>query len=292
MTRQLLLVMPGNEAFGARLATALELETTPLETRRFPDGESYLRFTGDVAGAELVVVCTLAAPDPQFLRLVFAARTARELGAAKLTLVAPYLAYMRQDKPFYPGEAVTSTHFARLLSQEFDRIVTVDPHLHRRKTLSEIYSIPAEVVHAAPALAAWIKANVAQPLVIGPDVESEQWVSEVAEGAAAPAVVLRKERFGDRDVRISLPDLQAWHGRTPVLVDDIVSSGRTMIEATQGLIAAGLVAPVCVGVHALFAEDAYQRLTEMAQRVVSTDAVPHPSNGIYLADLLSAALRV
>lgn len=291
MMRQLLLVMPGNEAIGARLATALEIETTPLETRRFPDGESYLRFTGDVAGAELVVVCTLAAPDPQFLGLVFAARTARELGVAKLTLVAPYLAYMRQDKPFHPGEAVTSTHFARLLSQEFDRIVTVDPHLHRRKTLSEIYSIPAEVVHAAPALAAWIKANVAQPLVIGPDVESEQWVSKVAEGAGAPAVVLRKERFGDRDVRISLPDLQAWRGRTPVLVDDIVSSGRTMIEATQGLIAAGFVAPVCVGVHALFAQDAYQRLAETAQRVVSTDAVPHPSNEIYLADLLSAALR-
>lgn len=292
MTRQLLLVMPGNAAFGARLATALEIETTPLETRRFPDGESYLRFTGDVAGAELVVVCTLAAPDPQFLGLVFAARTARELGAAKLTLVAPYLAYMRQDKPFHPGEAVTSTHFARLLSQEFDRIVTVDPHLHRRKTLAEIYSIPAEVVHAAPALAAWIKANVAQPLVIGPDVESEQWVSEVAEGAGAPAVVLRKERFGDRDVRISLPDLQAWRGRTPVLVDDIVSSGRTMVEAAQGLIAAGFVAPVCVGVHALFAQDAYQRLAETAQRVVSTDAVPHPSNEIYLADLLSTALRV
>lgn len=291
MTRQLLLVMPGNEAFGTRLATALEIETTPLETRRFPDGESYLRFTGDVAGAELVVVCTLAAPDPQFLGLVFAARTARELGAAKLTLVAPYLAYMRQDKPFHPGEAVTSTHFARLLSQEFDRIVTVDPHLHRRKTLAEIYSIPAEVVHAAPALAAWIKANVAQPLVIGPDVESEQWVSEVAEGAGAPAVVLRKERFGDRDVRISLPDLQAWRGRTPVLVDDIVSSGRTMVEAAQGLIAAGFVAPVCVGVHALFAQDAYQRLAETAQRVVSTDAVSHPSNEIYLADLLSTALR-
>lgn len=291
MTRQLLLVMPGNEAFGARLATALKIETTPLETRRFPDGESYLRFTGDIAGAELVVVCTLAAPDPQFLGLVFAARTARELGAAKLTLVAPYLAYMRQDKPFHPGEAVTSTHFARLLSQEFDRIVTVDPHLHRRKTLSEIYSIPTDVVHAAPALAAWIKANVAQPLVIGPDVESEQWVSEVAEGAGAPAVVLRKERFGDRDVRISLPDLQAWRGRTPVLVDDIVSSGRTMIEATQGLMAAGFVAPVCIAVHALFAQDAYQRLSQTAQRVVSTDAVPHPSNEIYLADLLSDLLR-
>lgn len=283
--------MPGNEGFGDRLAQTLGLEVTPLETRRFPDGETYLRLSEGVAGAEVLVVCTLADPDPQFLRLVFAARTARELGAATLTLIAPYLAYMRQDKRFNPGEAITSSHFAKLLSADFDRVITVDPHLHRRKAMSEIYSARAEVLHAAPALAAWIAAEVPRPLIIGPDIESEQWVSEVATAAGTPFAVLRKERFGDREVRVSLPDLAPWKDRTPVLVDDIVSSGRTMMEAADGLVRAGLAQPVCVAVHPLFAEDAYERLAAKAQRVVSTDAVPHASNQIPLTGLIADHLR-
>jgi ribose-phosphate pyrophosphokinase len=285
------LSMPGNEVFGDRLAAALGADTTSIETRRFPDGELYLRLESDVAGRDLLVVCTLAHPDPQFLALVFAARTARELGAVKLTLIAPYLAYMRQDARFHPGEAVTSNHFAALLSVEFDQILTVDPHLHRHRAMSEIYRVPTSALHAAPALSDWIAANVEHPLVIGPDEESQQWVSDVAMRARAPSVVLRKERFGDRDVRVALPDLSDWRDRTPVLVDDIVSSGRTMIVAADGLAAAGLARPVCVAVHALFAEDAYQALSAKAQRVVSTDTVPHASNAISLTSLFVEALR-
>jgi ribose-phosphate pyrophosphokinase len=198
---------------------------------------------------------------------------------------------MRQDKRFHPGEAVTSTYFADLLSREVDRLITVDPHLHRRKALGEIYRIPAVALHAAPLLADWIAANVAQPLVVGPDVESEQWVSQVAGRAGAPYVVLRKERHGDRDVEIAIPDLGQWVGRRPVLIDDIASSGRTLIETARGLIAQGFEAPVCVVVHALFADDAFAELSGLAERVVSTDAVTHPSNGIPLAALLADALR-
>lgn len=284
------MALPGNEAFAARLARSLELEVAPLESRRFPDGESYVRLAGDVAGAEMLVVCTLADPDPQFLRLAYAARTARELGAARLTLIAPYLAYMRQDKRFHPGEAVTSRYFADLLSREFDALVTVDPHLHRHKSMAEIYAIPARVLHAAPALARWIGQHVPHPVIIGPDAESEQWVAEVAAGANAPSVVLRKERFGDRDVRISLPDLTPWRDRTPVLVDDIVSSGRTLLEAARLLRGAGFAAPVCVAVHPLFADDAFALLQAAAQRLVSTDAIAHPSNAIGLAPLFAHAL--
>ena len=283
--------LPGSERQGRELTDRLGAEAGVLETRRFPDGESYVRIAAEVAGRDVVLVCTLARPDEQFLRLVFAARTLRELGASRITLVAPYLAYMRQDTRFHPGEAVTSTYFAELLSGEVDRLITVDPHLHRHKALSEIYAVPAVALHAAPLLADWIAAHVEQPLVIGPDVESEQWVSEVAARAGAPYVVLRKERHGDRDVEIAIPDLGAWAGRRPVLIDDIASSGRTLIETARGLAGQGLRPPVCVVVHALFADDAFAELSGLAERIVSTDAVTHPSNGIPLAGLLADALR-
>ena len=283
--------LPGSERQGRELADRLGAEAGGLETRQFPDGESYVRIGAEVAGRDVVLVCTLARPDEQFLRLVFAARTLRELGASRITLVAPYLAYMRQDTRFHPGEAVTSTYFAELLSGEVDRLITVDPHLHRHKALSEIYAIPAVALHAAPLLADWIAAHVEEPLIIGPDIESEQWVSQVADRAGAPYVVLRKERHGDRDVEIAIPDLGAWAGRRPVLIDDIASSGRTLIETARGLAGQGLRPPVCVVVHALFADDAFAELSGLAERIVSTDAVTHPSNGIPLAGLLAGALR-
>lgn len=288
---QVVLPLPGNEPMAASLAGALGAPLGGLETRRFPDGESYVRLLSDVAGREVILVCTLAAPDEQFLRLVFAARTARELGAASVTLVAPYLAYMRQDKRFQSGEAVTSSHFADLISKEVDRLITVDPHLHRHKALAEIYRIPAVALHAAPLLADWIKREVERPIIIGPDIESEQWVSDVASRAGAPYVVLQKERHGDRSVEVAVSDLNTWRDRQPVLIDDIVSSGRTMIEASQGLIAQGLKRPVCLAVHALFVEDAFTRLSELAQRIVSTDCVPHPSNLISVGRLIAEALR-
>lgn len=288
---RLILPLPGNEAFAARLAAAAGAELGKLETRRFPDGESYVRLHVSPAGRVVDLVCTLARPDEVFLPLVFAADAARELGAAAVNLIAPYLAYMRQDARFKSGEAISSRSFARLLSGAFDRLVTLDPHLHRHPDLSAIYSIPCHVLHAAPLLADWIRENVRDPLVVGPDSESEQWASEVARRADAPHVVLRKQRLGDRQVKIGADDLGAYRGRRPVLIDDIAASGRTLIAAAGALRAQGFAAPICVVVHAVFGGDAYERLSEVAERVVATDAVPHPSNAISVAPLFAKALQ-
>ena len=282
--------MPGNETFARDLADAGGGEIGTVETRRFPDGETYLRLLTPVAGRAVDLVATLAGPDPDFLRLAFAADAARSQGAVRVRLVAPYLAYMRQDKAFHPGEAVTSDTFARLVSSLFDGLVTVDPHLHRRAALSDLYTIPAAAVQAAPALAGWITAEVPRPLLIGPDSESAQWVAAIAGRTGAPSVVMEKTRRGDFDVSVTLPDLGDHRGRTPVLVDDIASSGRTMIAAAQLLAARGLARPVCAVVHPLFAGDAFARIQAVAARVVSCDSVPHPSNAIPLAPLVAAAL--
>ncbi|WP_342640245.1 ribose-phosphate pyrophosphokinase [Rhodoligotrophos ferricapiens] len=287
---RLVLPLSGNERFAATLAKAGGWQLGQIETRRFPDGESYVRIGIDVKGRSVDLVCTLARPDENFLPLVFAADAARSLGAKDVTLVAPYLSYMRQDRRFQPGEAVTSTTFARLISSTFDRMVTVDPHLHRYPSLSALYTIPADTLHAAPLLSDWIAANVKRPLVIGPDIESEQWVSAIASRISAPYAVLRKLRHGDRSVDIEVTDLSRWRGHQPVLVDDIASSGRTMIEAARKLPLQGFAMPVCAVVHGIFAEDSFSRLQTVSQNIVSTDSVVHPSNAVSLAPLVAAAL--
>jgi ribose-phosphate pyrophosphokinase len=287
----LVCALPGNERYAAELGARLGADALALESRRFPDGESYVRLGGDCRGREVAFVCTLNDPDAKILRLLFAARTARDLGATRTGLIAPYLAYMRQDRRFRDGEAVTSTQLAALLSDAFDWLVTVDPHLHRRAALSQLYRIPCEAVRTAPLLAQWIRAHVAAPLIVGPDAESEQWAAAVGAGADAPHVALEKKRHGDRDVEIMLPDLGHWRGSTPVLVDDIISSGRTMVTAAARLRERGFAAPCCVAVHAVFAGDAQQQLESAGCReIATTDTIPHATNAIATAGLVAEAV--
>lgn len=290
--RTIILPAPGAEGTAAALASHLRAPVGRVESRRFPDGESYLRLHDDIAGMEVVVVASLREPDPQALGLWFLAQTARELGARRVGIVAPYLPYMRQDMRFQAGEAVTSGTFARFLSQAFDWLVTVDPHLHRLAALSEVYTVPADNVASAPAIARWVAANIAQPVIVGPDAESEQWASDVARRVGCPFIVLAKRRLGDRSVEISVPQAEAHARRSPVLIDDIISSARTMAVAVRQVRSVFDREPVCIGVHAVFAADAVQALHEAgAGSVVTCNTLPHPSNGIDVMGEVAQAVR-
>jgi ribose-phosphate pyrophosphokinase len=272
---------PGNEPLAATIAGALGATAVPITVDHFPDGEARVQLGERCSGGDAVIVCALEHADQKILPLVFAAATARELGAARVGLVAPYLAYMRQDRRFHEGEAVSAVHFASLVSRAVDWMVTVEPHLHRIATLSEIYSIPTEVVHVGCEIAAWVSRHVADGVVIGPDAESRQWVRAVADVAGLPYIVLRKTRISGERVEVSVPDMAPWRDRTPILVDDVIATGHTMMEAARHLRDAGARSPVCVAVHAVFAGDAYGALLSAGfERIVTTTTIPHQSNAI------------
>ncbi|HZJ62905.1 MAG TPA: ribose-phosphate diphosphokinase [Kofleriaceae bacterium] len=283
-----LIAVPGSEDHARRLGDRLELPVVIPEFRQFPDGELYVRIDGALAGDVAIVG---NASSDNFLRVAFLAGTARDLGATRVGLVAPYLAYMRQDSRFKPGEGVTARYFARLVSSTVDWMVTVDPHLHRYESLTHVYTIPTMIARAAPAIAQWIAREVDHPVLIGPDAESAQWVSAVAERCDAPFVILEKTRRGDRDVSVSAPD-GAWNGHTPVVIDDIVSTGRTMIEATRQLRAAGSAAPMCIAIHAVFADALNDTLIDAGARgIVTCNTIAHATNRICVADQLAATVR-
>lgn len=285
--------LPGHEGLASGLAKELQIETGKLVWRRFPDGESYLRFDGELKAQRVILACSLHHPDPIFLPLAFAAMAARELGAAQVGLVAPYLAYMRQDRRFQEGEAVTSAYFAKLLAERFDWIVTVDPHLHRYKEMSDIYMIPTHVAHAAPVLAQFLKTEDGRGFLIGPDEESEQWVAAVAAEAELPYIALRKERRGDKDVEITLPDLTRFRGLQPILIDDIISTGWTMNEAITKLLKSGFERPLCLAVHGIFADGARRRLIETgAERVLVTNTIVSPAAQLDIYPLLARSVMM
>lgn len=288
----LIFALPGNEELTGSICTELGVEAGKLEVHRFPDGECRVRLLTSPKDRPVVIVCTLHEPDAKLASLLFSAGTARELGATRVGLVAPYLAYMRQDKRFHEGEAINSIQFGRLISNWFDWLVTVDPHLHRHNALSEVYSIPDRTLHAAPLISKWIRDNIREPVLVGPDSESEQWVSAVAKDAGAPFLVLEKTRRGDRDVEVSVPDVEKYLGRTPVLVDDIISTARTMIETVGHLKHVGLLPPVCIGVHGVFASGGYAQLkASTVERIVTCNSIAHETNAIDLSALIAGGIK-
>lgn len=287
----LFFAFPTSEHLLAPLVAATGGEVLDIGMRTFPDGEWLVRLPPEVKGRRLVIVSSLDHPDDKFLPLHFMACTARELGARRVTLVAPYLPYFRQDTRFEPGQAVSARLFAHLLGGTVDELITIDPHLHRFRTLGEVFPIPARAVSAAQPIAAWIGRQVDTPLLIGPDIESRQWVAEVAGQCRAPHLVARKRRRGDREVEVIIPDTRQYLNHTPVLLDDILSTGRTMITTARLLLQQGLAAPVCIAVHGLFAGDAYAELLAAGVAdIVTTNTIRHPSNEIDITPVLADAL--
>lgn len=290
--KPIVFALPGNEALAKSIAKAVQADLGESVIRQFPDGETYVRVLSDVKDRKTIMVCTLAHPDEKLLPLYFLSKTLKSLGAECTCLVAPYLAYMRQDKVFNEGEGVTSEYFASLISGFADTLITIDPHLHRRHSMSEIYSIPCKVIHASPLISVYISEHITNPLLIGPDAESEQWVSEVAKKANAPFIVLEKTRLGDRDVKVTVPQVEKYKNHTPVLVDDIISTARTMIETVGHLKNAGMKAPVCIGVHAVFSGSAFEELKKSGvDKVITCNTIPHSSNEIDITTLIAEGIK-
>ncbi|WP_088329944.1 ribose-phosphate diphosphokinase [Lacimicrobium sp. SS2-24] len=273
------------------LTQALNAETGELDTRQFPDGESYLRITSEVSGKDCVVVADLSNPDEKFLPLIFLTETLREMGCRTVGLVVPYLSYMRQDIRFHSGEAVTSRIFAKALSQHIDWLITVDPHLHRYHSLQQIYTVPCTVIQGAPALASWLS-NRPSLLLVGPDEESEQWVKAIAQESGHSYTIGAKQRFGDEDVAVTLGDLSQHQGKTAVIIDDVISSGQTVIETISALKKQGFERIDAAAVHGIFANNADRLLHQAGiDNLITCNTVVHPSNQLDVTPLLVPAIR-
>ena len=283
----LIFPLEGNEDFAKKIAAKHKLPLAQFQFRHFPDGETFIKIDSDVKGKDCIIVCTLNEPDAKVTPLLLLAKALKEMGAAKVGLIAPYLAYMRQDISFHKGEAVTSELFAELMSSNIDWLETIDPHLHRWHSLNDIYTIPCICLHANGQIADYIKTNIKNPLLVGPDGESKQWVAEVASMASAPYIVLTKERLGDDNVKVSIPHLEKYVGCTPVLIDDIISTAQTMIEAVHHIKTLGM-RPICIGIHAIFAGNAYQKLMNSNPLdIITCNTVKHFTNKIDVSGLIT-----
>jgi len=272
-----------------RLASELGCEAAGIHVHHFPDGESLVRLP-DILSGNVIIYLSLHNPDPKLVPLGFAASAARTLGAERVALAAPYLCYMRQDRAFHIGEAVSQRILGSWLDQWFDMVLTVDAHLHRVHSITEIISCGVNI-SAAPYMAEFLKKSGSNPLLLGPDEESFQWVGQIGRAAGLDYGVAHKERHGDRDVEITLPDIDV-KGRDVMLVDDVLSSGVTIARAAAEARRHGAVRISCMVTHALFATGAEKLLSDAGvESVISSDTIPHASNAIFMAHGLAEAVR-
>jgi ribose-phosphate pyrophosphokinase len=266
-----------------------------VQRHRFPDGELKLKLPS-VVSEHVVILRSLDHPNEKLIELLLCGKTAQELGAKKLTLISPYLAYMRQDIAFTPGEAVSQRIIAQFLGSIFDHLITVDPHMHRISKLEDVApDIHTIVLSGAPVLGDWIadqfKAQLSAPILIGPDGESEQWIAQAAMKYGFEYAACHKVRHGDFSVEIELPNI-SLQGRHVVILDDVASSGRTIAGAAKLILGAGASSVDVAVTHALFSGDAREVIQNAGVRNIwSTDCIKDTSNVVSIASEIANALK-
>jgi len=270
-----------------RLAQAVGVSYAEVQIHTFPDGETRIQLP-EMLPSRVILCRSLDHPNEKLVELLLAAAGAREQGVEKLTLVAPYLCYMRQDKAFHPGEVISQGIVGKLLADYFDAVITVDSHLHRVHQLSE--AVPAKEainLNATEPMAGFLSKQLESPILLGPDEESGQWVAAISSHQGFDYLVASKERSGDAQVRVTLPPGH-YEGRNVVLVDDIASTGCTLEAAATELAQLDPASISVLVTHALFAEGALDRLRAAGiANIWSCDTIVHNTNAVNLAEMLA-----
>ena len=284
-----------SEALASKVAKELGVSLGGLEVRRFPDGEKYLRVLSDVKGQVVAVIQSIHhTPDEMLFEYLLLADALKDLGAKRIIAFVPYFAYARQDERFKPGEALSFRTVSKLVeSVGTDEIYTIDMHQHRVLRSSEVFNIPSHNLSAMPLLADYMKkyGKLEKPLVIGPDAEAEQWAKIAAERLETDYDVFEKKRLGDDHVEVR-PRRATARGRDVLIVDDIISTGGTIVEAVKILQSQGAKRIHVACTHPILAAGALAKIKEAGvQDVIGTDTVPSPISQVTVSPLLADQLR-
>lgn len=284
----------GSRHLAVKLSRLMRIDLLDVEVRKFPDGEIYVNFLGDIEGEEVILVQSIAKqPNDLLIEFIFEAKTLRDLGAERVIGVIPYIPYARQDTRFKPGEALSIRIVAEMIEWSgINELYTIDTHLHRLKGLEELFSINVHNLTCMRELARYVIKNfkLNEPIAIAPDEEAKQWVRVFSEEINCPYAVLEKRRISDEEVELSIKDIEVVD-RDVIIVDDIISTGGTMAEAVRSMkkLNARKVYAVCA--HPILVGDALYRILKAgAEAVIGTDTIESPISYVSVAPLIASAI--
>ncbi|MFH1642810.1 MAG: ribose-phosphate diphosphokinase [Nanoarchaeota archaeon] len=274
-----------------KIASKLKKPYSPLEVTHFPDSEIKLRFKINVKNKKVILVQSFYKNvNDCLIEALFAAETAKDMGAKKVILVAPYFPYLRQDKRFSPGECISLRTVAKNIDDDFSEVYIIDPHLHREKTLSHIFKIRSNKLTANPLIINYIKNKIKKPLIIGPDWESYKWAQKIAEEIGCDFAIMEKKRYSARNVKVKLNKKINISDRNLVFIDDMISTGHTLLEAIKAMKKIGAKKVICFAVHGIFVENALSKLKKAGATVITTNTIPNSVGKIDVTELISKKL--
>src|SRR3989338_10125229 len=282
--------LSGNPKVARNVSKLLHSSCMQLEQKKFPDGELYLRFPKKLDKNVVFIQSFYGEINDRLVEAYFAAKEARK-HSKKITLVATYFPYLRQDEQFNPGEIVSNKIAAELASDAFDEVAVFDPHLHREGKLSDIFTVKATKLTANPLIAEYIRKKIKNPFIIGPDWESYKWAERVAEIVGCESAILEKKRKSSRKVVVKLTKKIEISDKNVVIIDDIISTGHTLLEAIKDLRKIGAKKITCIAVHGIFAENALEKLRKAKVSVITTNTIPNPTSKIDVSKVIADYLK-
>lgn len=268
------------------LAGALNCEYIPALTTAFPDGECYTRINEESLNDDVVIVQNTF-PDSKFIELLLIQDAVKNLGAKSITLVIPYFGYARQDRIFKPGEPESAKIMCKHLDMICDRVITVD--LHKESTLDN-FTHPHRDVKAATVIADYFKTKGVD-LVMSPDIGAAGRAKIVGEHMGAPYDHLNKTRLSGTEVRIQPAEADV-RGKSVLIVDDMISTGGTIIAATAALKEAGAERVFVACTHGVFVNNALERFNgSPVDSVLCCNTLDNPVALISVAGIVADAIK-
>ncbi|HTR20366.1 MAG TPA: ribose-phosphate diphosphokinase [Gemmatimonadales bacterium] len=277
-----------NPRLAAAVSAAAGAPLGRAAIHRFPDGELHVALGDSVRGQDVYLLQPTAPPvESHAFELLLLADAARRAGAARITGVVPYLGYARQDRRAGGREALGARIMADLLGTGLDRVVAVDLHM---PALEGFFSIPIEHLTAVTALAERIGASTANGVVVAPDLGAARLADRYARALDLPVAMVLKTRLDGAEV-VARGVTGEVRGRAPLIVDDMISTGATVIAAAEAVIEAGASPEVTVvATHALLVGDAVPRLERLGlRRLMVTDSVQIPAHRSLPLEVVSIA---
>lgn len=277
---------------GSLIAKKSGIKHSSLHVDKFPDDELHVRFESELKNKNIALIQSFYKNISDcIIEAILAAKTAKELGAKKVVLVAPYFPYLRQDKRFHKGEAISQIIITGLIDKYFDAVYLTDPHLHRKNKLDHIFKIKSKKLTANNLIANYIKKNIKNPVIIGPDEESYKWAKNVAEMIGAESRILKKKRYSSYHVEIKLNKKINLRNKNAVIVDDIISTGNTILETAKILKRIGAKKIYCICVHGIFVNDSLNKLKKAGINVISTNTIPNKAAKIDVSRVIAKGLK-
>ncbi|WP_298521945.1 ribose-phosphate diphosphokinase [uncultured Methanobrevibacter sp.] len=292
-----------SQDLAAHVAKELGEELCYVETKKFPDGERYLRIDGEIADEVTVIQSTGYPQDENLMELLFIIANLKDLGAKKVRAVVPYMGYARQEKRFNPGETISAKIICELIQAAgADEFITFNIH---EACVLNFFDIPARNLSAMPAIAEFLdKSDADNMLIIAPDKGAYGFAQEMSEIIGCDCTYLTKVRLGPDKVETKIVDVRcdsesentvnvdSVKGKHAIIIDDIIATGGTIVNAINILKQYGASEIDVCCVHPILTNNGTTRIYSAgANKIIGTNSLSSDTSRVSLAKSIADALR-